>query len=396
MKKKLISLLAVCSLLAGMVSGCGGSKSSDASASAATTAAAKTAVATTAAAAGAGSQAESKAAPAASAAESNSAPASGETIKSAFMIPGTLSDNPIFQMFVNGITDGAKQLGYPEPKVVEGGDDWDAYSKNMITLSESGQYNLIVTCTESMCESVLDCAKKYPKIHYILLNGSLGDYTDTVPANAFAVRIKNEDLGYLGGYFCGLVTTSKELKNANPDLKVGLMFPDVYDPWEKQTKPAFINGAHAVNPDIQVTDAVVGSWVDAVKGAEVARSEYSQGVDIIWYTSGASTYGAVNEAATEGKYAVPSDNNSISNNPDVILGCTTIEGYEYAKNAFLKAADGKLEYGKATAAGADQGVVSFTFDDANYKANVPQDIQDKMKAVYQDLAAGKIDPYGKS
>ena len=340
-----------------------------------------------------GGAASSAEAPAESSTEGGGETKEPVDIRSAIMIPGTLSDNPIFQMFVTGAQDAAKELGCPEPKVVEGGDDWDAYAKNMVSLSESGLYNLIITYTESMCESVLECGQNYPDIKYILLNGSLGEYTDKIPSNVYAVRIKNEDLGFLGGYFCGLVTTSTELKNANPDKKVGILFADVYDPWETQTKPAFKCGAHAVDPEIEVIDSVVGSWVDAIKGAEVARAQYAQGVDIIWYTTGSSTYGAVNEAQAEGKYAVPSDNNSISNDPNVIIGITTIEGYDYAKMTFLGTADGTLEYGTYKSIGAAEGVVSCTFDDPNYKQNVPQDIQDAMKEIYDKLAKGEIDPY---
>jgi len=361
MKRKLSALIALTLSLLLVLSACGGST---------------------------GSSASPSPTPSASAAASTSPEAA--MLTSAIMLPGTLSDNAIFQMFVNGVKDAAAQLGYPEPKVVEGGDDWDSYAKNMVTLSESGKYNIIVTCTESMCDSVLECGNKYPNIKYILLNGTLTD--KDVPANVFAVRFKNEDLGYLGGYFCGLVTKSN-MEYANKDLKVGLLFADVYEPWETQTKPAFIKGAQAVDPNIEVVNSVVGDWVDAMKGAETARAMYAQGVDIIWYTTGSSTYGAVTEAEAEGKYATASDNDSTDLSKN-IPGCTMITGYDYAKNAFLKAADGTLEFGKALEAGAAEGVISFTFDDPDYKQRVPEDIQKAMKDVYQKLASGEINPIG--
>ena len=311
--------------------------------------------------------------------------------KTAIMVPGIVGENPIFQMLVGGITKGCSELGLPEPKVVEGGDNWAAYNRYLASFADAGEYDVIITFTDSMCDSIKQWASKYPDQKFILIDGDLESYVDAMPANVYAMRNRDEELGYIGGYFCGLVTQSS-MERANEDLSIGLVFTSEYDPWELDIKPAFINGAHAVNPDIQVINSIVGDWVDPLKGAEVTRALFAQGVDIVWYTTGASTYGCVTEAAAQGKYAVASDNNAISLDPETIVGCTMINGENIAYDVFVRAAKGELPYGSFEVLGAADGAITFTFDDPVYLEKVPQDIRDAMTAMYAELVAGNIDP----
>lgn len=312
--------------------------------------------------------------------------------KTAIMVPGIVGENPIFQMYVGGIQRACSELGLPEPNIVEGGDDWGAYSRLLASFADSGEYEVIITFTDSMCDTIKVWSGKYPEQKYILIDGDLEDYMGTIPDNVYSMRNRDDELGYMGGYFCGLVTKSN-MERANPDLTVGLVFTDEYEPWEKDIKPTFTNGARAVDPNIEVINVVVGDWVDPVKGAEVTRALFARGVDIVWYTTGASTYGCVTEAAAQKKYAVASDNNSIALDPDTIVGCTMIQGEPIAYDIMMRAAQGELSYGTADVFGAAEGTITFTFDDPVYLEKVPQDIRDAMAAMYADLAAGKIDPF---
>lgn len=315
-----------------------------------------------------------------------------DLFKTAVMVPGIVGENPIFQMYVGGIQRACNELGLPEPNIVEGGDDWGAYARLLASFADSGEYDVIITFTDSMCDTVKIWSGKYPEQKYILIDGDLEDYMGTIPANVYSMRNRDDELGYIGGYFCGLVTKST-MERANADLAVGLVFTDEYEPWEKDIKPTFINGAKAVDPDIEVINVVVGDWVDPIKGAEVTRALFARGVDIVWYTTGASTYGCVTEAAAQKKYAVASDNNSIALDPETIVGCTMIQGEPISYDIMMRAATNELPYGTADVFGAADGTITFTFDDPVYLEKVPQGIRDAMAAMYADLVAGKIDPF---
>ncbi|HWQ07176.1 MAG TPA: BMP family ABC transporter substrate-binding protein [Feifaniaceae bacterium] len=316
--------------------------------------------------------------------------------KTAIMLPGIEGENAIFKMIADGIRTACADLGAPEPKVVEGGDQWTAYGKYLTSLAEAGIYDVIFTTTDVMRYCVNDTHQAYPDQKFVLIDSDLNGYLDqfeggVIPDTVWGVSFDLYQLGYLGGYFCGLVTQS-DMPRANADLVVGLVFTDVYDAWEVDVKTGFTNGVKAASPDITIINSIIGDWVDPQKGADVSRALFAQGADIIYYTTGASAYGCVTEAEAQNKYAVPDDNNAISLSPETIVGCTLVQGYQAAYDAAYGAVTGTLEYGTGRTVGAAEGVISFTFDDPVTQAAVPADILEKMQAAYQGLIDGTIDP----
>lgn len=316
--------------------------------------------------------------------------------KTAIMLPGIEGENAIFKMIADGIRTACADLGAPEPKVVEGGDQWTAYGKYLTSLAEAGIYDVIFTTTDVMRYCVNETHKLYPDQKFVMIDSDLASYLDQfdggqIPDTVWGVSFDLYQLGYLGGYFCGLVTQS-DMPRANSDLVVGLVFTDVYDAWEVDVKTGFTNGVKAANPDITIINSIIGDWVDPQKGADVSRALFAQGADIIYYTTGASAYGCVTEAETQGKYAVADDNNAISLSPETIVACTLVQGYQAAYDAAYGAISGTLEYGTGRTVGAAEGVINFTFDDPVTQTAVPADILEKMQAAYQGLIDGTIDP----
>jgi len=317
--------------------------------------------------------------------------------KTAIMLPGIEGENAIFQMIADGIRTACSDLGAPEPKVVEGGDQWTSYGKYLTSLAEVGIYDVIFTTTDVMRYCVKETHADYPDQKFVLIDADLVGYEDqfdggVIPDTVWGVSFDLYQLGYLGGYFCGLVTQS-DMERANSDLVVGLVFTDVYDAWEVDVKTGFTNGVNAANPDIQIINSIIGDWVDPQKGADVTRALFAQGADIVYYTTGASAYGCVTEAEAQNKYAVADDNNAISLSPDTIIACTLVEGYQAAYDAAYGAITGTLEYGTGRTVGAADGVISFTFDDPVTQATVPADILEKMETAYQGLIDGTIDAH---
>ncbi len=319
------------------------------------------------------------------------------SMATAIMLPGIEGENPIFQMLVRGIKKACAELGAPEPKVVEGGDQWTAYGKYLTSLAESGLYDILFTCTAVMNYCVKDTSATYPDQKIVLLDADILGYAakypeGKLPDNVWGVSFDLYQLGYLGGYFAGLITQSA-MPRANAEHVVGLVFTDVYDPWEIDTKTGFINGARAACPDVEVLNSIVGDWVDPQKAADVTRALFTQGADVVYYTGGASTYGCVTEAAAQRKYAIANDNNAISLDPETIPGCSMILGEDAAYKYALMALKDELPWGTGEAIGAADGVISFTFDDPSYLEKVPQDIRDKMTAAFEGLVNGTIDAH---
>ena len=157
-------------------------------------------------------------------------------------------------------------------------------------------------------------------------------------------------------------------------------------------KPAYENGAHAVDENIEVLFSAAGTWSDPNKGSELAQAQYSQGADIILIIAGGTGVGVIEKAKEMGKYVIGVDSNIISFAPGTILACTLKNADKAMKSTLLRAFRGELPFGTVERWGLKEGVIGFTFDDPNYIEIVPESIREKMIQVYKDLMNGVIDP----
>jgi len=127
------------------------------------------------------------------------------------------------------------------------------------------------------------------------------------------------------------------LKGTNPEKKSALIIGQNYPAMEKMIIPGFLKGLTAVDPGFQLDIRVLGNWYDAAKAAELSRSLYAQGADIILPICGSASQGAVRVAQETGKYLVFFDDDEFARAPDNILGCTVLHQEELAYRS-LKAA----------------------------------------------------------
>ena len=98
----------------------------------------------------------------------------------------------------------------------------------------------------------------------------------------------------------------------------------------------------------------------------------------------------------EGDYKLVSPNFVLTEEADN-LSITVDEPtahYEFnGSMGWAGAIEGTLEWGTGRNAGVAEGVISFTFDEANYLEKVPEDIRTAMEAAAQGLADGSIDAH---
>ena len=92
----------------------------------------------------------------------------------------------------------------------------------------------------------------------------------------------------------------------------------------KMIIPGILKGLRAIDPAFQLDIRVLGNWFDAAKAAELSRSLYAQGADIILPICGSASQGAVRVAQETGKYLVFFDDDEFARAPDNILGCTIL------------------------------------------------------------------------
>ena len=327
-----------------------------------------------------------------------------ESLSVAILVPD-VDDGSYFQAAVEGVK--ALEEKYPGTKTVaidmgimeaespeampSAEEELEAYKDFFLDAAASGEYDLIVTAGAECNAAFLYAAEQYPD--QLFFSCDLQTAPESVPANVYGLTYKVEDLGYLAGYFAYQVTTS-DMELANEDKKVGVIvgmdFPGMND---------YIGGFCQVCRDNGVTvyiDYPDGFWPDLIPiVVEQADAMYADGVDVIWQVAGAAGSGVFTSAAKNNAYAFGVDCDQTLTVADPAEVATIITSFyqDYAaaiENAFISVKDGTFVGGKVDMVGLKEGFTGYANND-QYKAMVPQEIQDAIAALYEEMSTGSIE-----
>ena len=85
----------------------------------------------------------------------------------------------------------------------------------------------------------------------------------------------------------------------------------------------YVQGAKSVNPNIRVIQNMTGTtpsaWNDPVRGAEITRSQISQGADVVYHAAGGTGIGVLQAAADANIFGIGVDSNQNHLFPGKIL-----------------------------------------------------------------------------
>lgn len=130
----------------------------------------------------------------------------------------------------------------------------------------------------------------------------------------------------------------------------------------------YVEGARYINPDMVIIQQMVGTtgaaWNDPIKGAELARSQFSRGADIIFSAAGPTGLGVIQAAEDAGKFAIGVDSNQNHIRPGFVL-TSMLKRVDLAVAGALEAAlNGTWEPG-LTVLGLAEAGVDYAMDEHN-------------------------------
>lgn len=143
-------------------------------------------------------------------------------------------------------------------------------------------------------------------------------------------------------------------------------------------------GAKHINPGVEVYQNMTGTtpsaWNDPAKGAELARSQFDRGADVVFAAAGGTGNGVYQAAADAGKLAIGVDSNQNHLHPGTMLSSMVKRVDTAVFDAFQSAANGSWEPGVKTL-GLAEGGVGWALDEHNRAL-----ISDEMEATLVDLS----------
>ncbi len=155
----------------------------------------------------------------------------------------------------------------------------------------------------------------------------------------------------------------------------------------------YSQGAKYANPDVEVIENMTGStpaaWNNPSKGAELARSQFDRGVDVVYAAAGGTGVGVYQAAADEGRLAIGVDSNQNHLHPGTMLTSMVKRVDVAAYNAFKTAQDGSWQPGIQNLGLAEDGV-DWALDDNN-KALISAEMKSAVDQARDDIVAGKIE-----
>lgn len=154
----------------------------------------------------------------------------------------------------------------------------------------------------------------------------------------------------------------------------------------------YVQGVKSVNPNAEVFQNMTGTtgaaWNDPVKGAELAKSQFDRGADVVYHAAGGTGIGVLQAAADAGKLGIGVDSNQNGMHPGKVLTSMLKRVDNAVYNAFMDVKNDNWSTG-FNVLDLKAGGVGYAMDDNN-KSLVDADMQAAVEAAADAIKGGSV------
>jgi len=187
-----------------------------------------------------------------------------------------------------------------------------ALAADILRRASDAGFGLVIDLEYSHGEPLATVAKDYPDTKYVILN-------QVQPGrNVASVLFQEQEGSYLAGALAALVTTDTSIKGINDKPIIGVIGGTKSVGIDKFIV-GYIQGAHDVNPNVEVRVAYSNSFGDPSIGLQMAKAMYDGGADIVYQVAGGTGLGVIQAAKETGHYAIGVDTDQDGVAPGAVL-----------------------------------------------------------------------------
>ena len=154
----------------------------------------------------------------------------------------------------------------------------------------------------------------------------------------------------------------------------------------------YVQGVKYINSGATVFQKMTGTtpaaWNDPARGAELAKTMFDSGADIVYAAAGSTGLGVLQSAADNGKMSIGVDSNQNHLQPGSVLTSMLKRVDVAAYNVFKSAQDGTWKSGVKTLGLAEDGV-GWALDEHNAKL-ITSAMKSKVEQVRKGIISGSI------
>jgi len=244
-----------------------------------------------------------------------------------------------------------------------------------------GNYDIIIAQGYEWGDPVIQIAKKYPDIKFIVFTGLVKS------ENVASIFPKQQEATYLLGALAGMLSKNHTIGFIGGDEK----YPNL-----KRIYEGYKQGALDVNSTTRVLVTYLDDWDDESKGKSAALSQIEQGADFIMHVADTAGQGVIQAAKEKGIYAfgAVSDQNKLA--PDTVVTSFVLDPVKAYDSVFKMIRMNNFT-GMIYTPGIESTKNSTNEDGILYIApfhgfenKIPKDIQDKFLQLSQDIRNKKI------
>jgi basic membrane protein A and related proteins len=235
---------------------------------------------------------------------------------------------------------------------------------------------IIVAVGFTQASAVETVAKEYPDVKFAVIDGLVD-----LP-NVESINFREQESSYL----CG-VAAAMASKTGKVGFVGGMDIPLI-----RKFAVGYKAGVASVDPKIEVIENMTGTtpaaWTNPSAGAELAKSQFGRGADVVFHAAGATGVGVMQAAADAGLLSIGCDSNQDYLHPGSVLTSAVKRVDVAVYTVFMEVKNGTWKPGTKDLGLAEEGV-DFTLDEFNRKLITPE-MEKKLDQVKADIIAGKV------
>ncbi len=228
----------------------------------------------------------------------------------------------------------------------------------------------------TQASAVEHVAKEFPQVKFTIV-----DAVVNLP-NVQSVVFREQESSFL----CGMAAAM-----ASKTGKVGFV-GGMDIPLIRKFALGYVEGVHYVNPTAEVFHNMTGTtpaaWGDPTKGAELAKTQFGRGADVIFHAAGATGTGVMQAAADAGKLSIGCDSNQDYLHPGSVLTSAVKRVDVAVYQAFQSAEAGTWKPGESQL-GLQEGGVDYSLDEYNRQLISPE-MEARLNRAKADIISGKL------
>jgi basic membrane protein A and related proteins len=229
----------------------------------------------------------------------------------------------------------------------------------------------IISIGFAQASALEQVAKQFPKTQFAIIDGVVNQ------PNVASITFKEGEGSYLAGALAALTSKTGKLGFVG-----GMDIPLI-----RKFQCGYEAGVKGVNAKAEVFSNMTGTtataWNDPTRGAELAKAQFSKGVDVVFAAAGGTGVGVYQAAKDAGKLAIGVDSNQNHLQPGTML-TSMVKRVDVAVYSVLKA----FKPGAQQLGLKEDGVV-LAIDQHNDKLVNPER-RKRLDALRADIVAGKV------